>query len=62
MMNGVSRQALSVGSALGSSNGASFFPRFCLCGLARNQELLSDFQFARVLDLIEREQIVIRNF
>ena len=44
------------------SNRASLFPRFCFCGFARNQQLLSDLQFARVLDLIERKQIVIRNF
>jgi len=40
----------------------SFFSLVCVCRLGRNEQLLSDLQFARVLDVIEGNQIVVGDF
>ena len=40
----------------------SFFLLVCACRLGWNEQLLSDLQFARVLDVIEANQIVVGDF
>src|SRR5213594_897020 len=44
------------------SRADSFVPFLPLRCFGRNQKPLSDPQFARVLDVVEREQIVVRDF